>query len=84
MTVDLTCRNAIRKLHAQPIPFGMTFWKAVSKLIAQKLERLFCHVSVKRDVRALSFARAFENVTPNGITCTIFYTVHVVILLVLL
>jgi len=36
----------------QPIPLELTFSKAQSS----KLERLFCHVSVKRDVRALSFA----------------------------
>jgi len=35
----------------QPIPLGVTFSKAQSS----KLERLFCHVSVKRDVEALSF-----------------------------
>jgi len=35
----------------QPIPLGVSFSKARSS----KLERLFCHVSVKRDVRALSF-----------------------------
>ena len=35
----------------QPIPLGVTFSKAQSS----KLERLFCHVSVKKDVRALSF-----------------------------
>ena len=35
----------------QPIPLGVTFSKAQSS----KLERLFCHVSVKRDVGALSF-----------------------------
>jgi len=35
----------------QPIPLGVTFSKAQSS----KLERLFCHVSVKRDVRAFSF-----------------------------
>jgi len=35
----------------QPIPHGVTFSKAQSS----KLELLFCHVSVKRDVRALSF-----------------------------
>ena len=34
----------------QPIPLGVTFSKAQSP----KLESLFCHVSVKRDVRALS------------------------------
>ena len=35
----------------QPIPLGVSFSKAQSS----KLERLFCHVSVKRDVRALRF-----------------------------
>ena len=35
----------------QPIPIGVSFSKAQSS----KLESLFCHVSVKRDVRALSF-----------------------------
>jgi len=40
------------------------------KAQSSELERLFCHVSVKRDVRALSFERAFENVTPGGIGCT--------------
>ena len=35
----------------QPIPLGVSFSKAQSS----KLERLFCHVSVKRDVLALSF-----------------------------
>ena len=34
-----------------PIPLGVTFSKAQSS----KLEGLFCHVSVKRDVRAMSF-----------------------------
>jgi len=34
----------------QPIPLGVTFSKAQSS----KLERLFCHVSVKTEVRALS------------------------------
>jgi len=38
-------------IHVQPIPFGMSFSKAQSS----KLQRLFCHVSMKRDVRALSF-----------------------------
>ena len=33
-------------LEVQPIPLGVTFSKAQSS----KLERLFCHVSVKRDV----------------------------------
>jgi len=35
----------------QPIPLGVTF----SKVQSSKLELLFCHVSVKRDVRALGF-----------------------------
>jgi len=35
----------------QSISLGMSFSKAQSS----KLERLSCHVSVKRDVRALSF-----------------------------
>jgi len=39
------------KTMLQPIPLGVTFSKAQSS----KLERLFCHVSVKRDVGALSF-----------------------------
>jgi len=37
--------------YVQPIPLGVSFSKAQSS----KLERLFYHVSVKRDVRALSF-----------------------------
>ena len=37
--------------YIQPIPLGVTF----SKAQISKLERLFCHVTVKRDVRALSF-----------------------------
>jgi len=37
----------------QPIPLGVTFSKAQSS----KLESLFCHVSVRGDVRALSFER---------------------------
>ena len=39
------------RVQIQPIPLGVTFLKVQSS----KLERLFCHVSVKRDVRALSF-----------------------------
>jgi len=35
----------------QPIQLRVTF----SKVQSSKLERLFCHVSVKRDVRVLSF-----------------------------
>jgi len=56
----------------QPIPLGVSFSKAQSS----KLERLFCHVSVKRDVWALSFEleTAFENVTPSGIGCMLLGT----------
>jgi len=35
----------------QPIPLEVT----ISKAHSSKLEQLFCHVSVKRDFRALSF-----------------------------
>jgi len=56
-------------LHVQPIPLAVTFSKAQSS----KLERLFYHVSLKRDVRALSFERAFEIVTPSGIGCICVY-----------
>jgi len=55
----------IYNIYIQPIPLGVTFSKAQSS----KLERLFCHGSLKRDVRALSFETAFENVTPCGIGC---------------
>ena len=56
-------------IYVQPIPLGVTF----SKDQSSKLERLFCHVSVKRDVRTLSFEleTAFEHVTPSGIGCNI-------------
>ena len=51
-----TCRESVHmslgtRVKLQPIPLGVSFSKAQSS----KLERLFCHVSVKRDVRALSF-----------------------------
>ena len=48
-------KRGCRKLVVQPIPLGVTFSKAQSS----KLERLFYHVSVKRDVGALSF-ESFE------------------------
>ena len=41
-------------------PMGVTFSKAQSS----KVERLFCHVPVKRDLRAFSF----ELVTPRDVT----------------
>jgi len=44
-------RLRLSVLKVQPIPLGVTFSKAQSS----KLERLFCHVSVQKDVRALSF-----------------------------
>jgi len=64
----LTCALS---LPIQPIPPAVTFSNAVSNAQSSKLrlERLFCHVSVKRDVRALSCERAFENVTAGGIGC---------------
>jgi len=42
------------------------------KAQSSKLEPLFCHVLVRRYVRALSFElwKSFENVTPRGISCT--------------
>jgi len=45
-----TCQQICR-MCVQPIPLGVTFSKAQTS----KLERRFCHVSEKRDVRALSF-----------------------------
>ena len=45
-------------MFVQPIPLGEKFLKAQSsKLKAQssKVEHLFCHVSVKSDIRAVSF-----------------------------
>ena len=47
------------------MPLGVSF----SKTQSSKLEHLFCHVSVKREVRALIFEleTEFENVTPSGI-----------------
>jgi len=42
------------RVYVQPIPLGATFMECCFKVQTSKLERLFCHVSVKRDVRALS------------------------------
>jgi len=71
---DLVC------MFIQPIPLGVTFSKAQSS----KLERLFCHVSVKRDVRALSFElrNSIRKCHPKWdrlyVTCTCSYRhVHV-------
>jgi len=51
-------------LAVQPIPLGVTFSKAQSS----KLERLICHVSMKRDVRALSFEllKSIRKCRPSG------------------
>jgi len=52
-TVNLTTDKiqSMILIKVQPIPLGVSFSKAQSS----KLEHLFRHVSVKRDVRALSF-----------------------------
>jgi len=47
----MAARERERGAEVQPMPLGVSFSKAQSS----KLERLFCHVSVKTDVRALSF-----------------------------
>jgi len=59
-------------LAVQPIPLAVTF----SKPQSSKLERLFWHVSVKRDVRALSFElwniiRKCHPKFESGIGCTL-------------
>jgi len=41
----------MKLIKVQPIPLGVSFSKAQSS----KFEHLFCHVSVRREVRALSF-----------------------------
>jgi len=67
-TVNLTIENTqcMKLIKVQPIPVEVSFSQS------SKLEHLFCHVSVKREVRTLSFAleTAFENVIPSGIGCT--------------
>ena len=66
-TVNLTIDKIQSKklINVQSIPLGVSFSKGQSS----KLEHLFCHVSVKREVRALilELETAFENVTPSGI-----------------
>jgi len=53
-------------------------WSDISessfKAQSSKLERLFSLKRGKRDVRALRFETAFENVTPNGIGCSYMYS----------
>jgi len=51
MVASIIIAIDLSSLHLQPIPLGVSFSKAQSS----KLERLFCHVSMKRDIRALSF-----------------------------
>jgi len=46
----IKCTYICINLPVQPIPLGVT----ISKAESSKLEGLFCHISVKRDVRALS------------------------------
>ena len=62
-------RRMTRASGVQPISLEVLFSKAQSS----KLERLFCHVSVKRDFElwAFSLETSFENATPSGISCTI-------------
>jgi len=57
---------------AQPIPLGVTFSKALSKLKAQSSKVSFhWHVAKETfELWALSFKTAFENVTLGGIGCT--------------
>jgi len=69
--------------YAQPIPRGVTFSKALSKLKSQSSNVSF-HWNVAKEtfeLWALSFETAFENVTPRGIGCTYIYvyTSHVYI-----
>jgi len=63
-TTNLTIEKiqSMKLLKVQPIPLS-----GVSFSQSSKLEHLFCHVSVKREVRAVSFEleTAFENVTPT-------------------
>jgi len=56
-------------VYTQPIPRGMTFSKALSKLKAQSSNVSFATFQWKEtsELWALSFETAFENVTPGGI-----------------
>ena len=58
-------RVALQHIHIQPIPLGVTFSNAVSKLKAQSLNVSF-HWNVAKETFELW---AFENVTPSGIGC---------------
>jgi len=59
-------------IQVQPNPLGVTFSKAVSKLKAPSSNVSFATFQCKEtfELSALSFERAFENVTPRGIGCT--------------
>jgi len=63
----------------QPIPFWVTFLKALSKLKAQSSNVSF-HWNVAKEtfeLWALSFERAFENGIPSGIGCIIYASMWV-------
>ena len=81
MLASLVCLAQIRFFAAvnrasfdvQPIPLGVTFSNAVSKFKAQSSNVSFLtfqwKMTFKFELWALSFERAFENVTPSGIGC---------------
>ena len=65
---------------AQPIPLGVSFSKAQSS----KLERLFCHVLMKRDVRALSFelSKQYSKMLPQvGLAVSWMFYSNLIVLL---
>ena len=74
-----TCCVATHIMYIQPIPLGVTFSNAVSKLKAQS-----SNVSFHRNVRNVSKETfelwAFENDTPSWIGCT--YTIEIVVVIV--
>ena len=65
-------------MQIQQIPLGVTFSNAVSKIKAQSSNVSFATFQWKETFKlwALSFERAFENVTPSGIGCTDVYMIH--------
>jgi len=52
---------------ANPYPTWVDIFECCFKAQSSKLERLFCHVSVKRDVRDLSFVlgNSFSKLSPK-------------------
>jgi len=62
---------SITFMYLQPIPGGMTFSKALSRLKAQSSNISFATFQWKEtfELWALSFETAFENVIPLGIGC---------------